>query len=237
MKRIAALFFFIAVSCRIYSQDGGSTKITVFQPGGVKADDTPKPSPRTNLVKWNYCILTRGVFLMNYEFALNNKFTAEAGAGLTYRDFIYEAVKGEVFNEYKNAKVNLAVEGSIRFYPKDHYDFEGIYLSPGISYRKYSFDNQKALYGNGYYPGYDNAFNPGYSFMDMQFRFGYQYESWWIDDVITDFYVGFAYRNATSKYYELSSANNSSSSTVITPVTKKDSYPQALLGFKLGIVF
>jgi len=218
----------------MFSQEGSSIKITVFQPGGLKTEDTLKPPPSTNLVKWNYCVLSRGVFLMNYEFVLNKKFTVEAGAGLTYRDFIYESVKNEFLQEYKKPKINFAVEGAIRFYAKDHYHFEGVYLSPGISYRKYSFDKQEELYGNGNYAGYSYTFYPGYSFVDMQFKFGYQYESWWIDGVTTDFYIGCAYRNATSKYYEVASLNNNS--TVISPVTKKESFPQILFGFKLGVM-
>lgn len=234
MKKALLSFLLAILLGTAFSQEGDPVKITVFQPGGVKQDDVPKPPPIMNLVKWNYSVVSRGVFLMNYEFILNEKFTAEAGAGISYRDFIYEVAKREIFLEYRNPNVNFALEGSFRFYPKGNKGFDGIYLSPTLSYRKYSFDPQMELYGNGY-AGYNSAFNPGYSFMDLQVKFGYQYESWWITDLIVDFYLGFGYRNVTAKYYELSSGSNYS--TNITPVTKTDSYPQALLGFKLGIGF
>jgi len=232
MKKATQILLFIFLSGKIFSQDGSSTKITIFQPGGVKAEDEKKPLPNTNLIKWNYSLVTRGVFLMNYEFILTDKLTGEAGVGLTYRDFIFEVMKYDIITNYKNAKVNFAAEAALRFYPKGSKNFEGLYLSPGISYRKYSFDAQQQLYGN--YSGYSNTFYPGYSFTDIQIKFGYQYESYWIDDLTTDFYIGFGYRNAMTKYYELSSGNYN---TVVAPVTKNDSYPQPLFGFKLGIAF
>jgi hypothetical protein len=238
MKKIAYILVLIFLSECCFSQENNTTKITIFQPGGVKAEDVPKPPPNTNLIKWNYSMLSRGVFLMNYEFVLTDKLTGEAGVGLTYRDFIYETMKNESLLEYRNPKVNFALEAALRFYPKKHDGFEGIYLSPAISYRKYAFDKQVELYGNGNYAGYSSTFYPGYSFVDLQFKFGYQYESWWVDDMITDFYIGFGYRSATSKYYELSTVNGGySSSTIITPVTKSESYPQPLFGFKLGVAF
>lgn len=237
-KKILSLWLLVGLCSPVCSQEGSSTKITVFQPGGVKQEDVPKPPPLTNLVKWNYSVTTRGVFLMNYEFVMTERLTCEVGAGLTYRDFIYEATQNSMLLEYRNPNVNFAVEGGFRLYPKKHIQFEGIYLSPVVSFRKYSFDPQKELYGGGNYAGYDPSFSPGYSFLDAQFKFGYQYESWWIDDVTTDFYIGFCLRNATAKYYELYELNTFfGSSTEIRPVTEADSYPQPLFGFKLGLAF
>jgi len=238
MKNSTLFFLLFLIGSNVFCQEGGATKITVFQPGGVKEEDVPKPPTLTNLVKWNYCVATRGVFLMNYEFPLTAKISAEVGLGLTYRDLIYEAMKNDLMIEYQNPNVNFAIEGAFRFYPKGNKGFEGIYLSPTISYRKYSFDPQVELYGGNNYSGYNSTFSPGYSFVDAQFKFGYQYESSWIDDVIADFYIGFGFRNVTAKYYELYSTNSSFGSfTDIRAVTKTDSYPQPLFGFKLGIAF
>ncbi|MFI5164053.1 MAG: hypothetical protein ACHQHP_02275 [Bacteroidia bacterium] len=232
MKKITQLVVFLFLAGKIFSQDGGSTKITIFQPGGVKTEDEKKPPPLKNLIKWNYSLVTRGVFLLNYELILSDKLSGEVGAGLTYRDFIFEVLKHSEFIDYTNTKVNFAFEGALRFYPKGNKNFEGLYLSPAISYRSYSFAPQQELYGS--YFGYNNSFSPGYNFLDLQLKFGYQYESWWLDDLTTDFYIGFGYRSATVKYYEV---NTNSYSNAVTAVTKTDSYPQALLGFKIGIAF
>lgn len=231
--RVALLSFLqFLIGGFLSAQDGSSTKITIFQPGNTSTvTATPTPEDQ-NLVKWNYSLLSRGVFLLNYEISLQDKITAEAGLGVTYRDFIFEVVRFDSVLEYKNVKTGLAVEGCIRFYPKGHKYFEGIYLSPGISYRNYKFGPQSQLYRT--YSGYNPAFEPGYDFMDVQVKFGYQYESYWTD-LMADFYIGFGYRNATVNYYQLYSVN--SFTTGISPMRAKLTFLQALFGFKVGVSF
>ncbi|MBI2271571.1 MAG: hypothetical protein HYU69_14600 [Bacteroidetes bacterium] len=211
------------------------TKITVFQPSQpipVNRVDSARFVDR-NLVKWNYSLLARGVFLLNYEFYISDKFTGEAGVGLTYRDIVFEMMKEGNFLDYGTPVVHLCGEAGIRFYPKDFDNFEGIYLSPMVSYRSYSFE--KATNNNTVSSGNVNGFKPGYNFLDFQFKFGFQYESLWNLDILGDFYVGFALRNATvSQLVEIQNNNNT---TTYQPSTSTTMYPQPLCGFKLGIPF
>lgn len=235
MKKVIHVFLFIFLSGKLFCQDGTTTKITIFQPEAANLDDQQINKYR-NLIKWNYSLLTRGVFLMNYEYSFSDKFTVEGGLGLTYRDYIFEWIKQDVFTDYTGAKANFCGEAAIRFYPREHNDFEGVYLSPVISYRKYSFNNQEERYST--VVGYNSTFLPGYSFLDFQFKFGYQYEGWLSWDVVSEFYIGFAYRNVTFKYYEQQEPAPGSSFSYYTykATTKKESYPHPLLGFKLGFI-
>ena len=185
-------------------------------------------------IKWNYCLLARGVFMLNYENLLDPKLSIEVGAGFTYRDLLYETSKATYFlgNGFK-PNVRFALEAGVRFYPQEQDDFEGIYLSPMISYRSYSFsvDNNSSQYTYPTLPG----FNLGYRFTDLQLKFGYQYESGAMDiDVLSDFYFGVALRNVTTSYYK---EDKTGSSLTLIPITKKTSFPTLLIGCKLAIPF
>jgi hypothetical protein len=212
MKKIAGLLFpfFLSVTCFAQEED-----------------------PQNGLIKWHFSLVSRGMLLMDYEFALNNKFTAEVGAGATYRDFIYEENVNNAFLDYRKPKANIGVEGALRFYPNGHEDFEGVYLSPCISYRRYLFSPQKELYGNGNYAGYSSTFSPGYNFLDTQFKLGYMVKGWWFDNMITDISVGFAYRTVQEKHYDLIQVNTMyGTATDIQPISKTDAFPQFLFGLK-----
>src|SRR5690242_14058998 len=87
---------FALFSVSAYAQeDPKSTKITIFkaEDNPTKMDDKKKVILHNN-IKWNWSLLGRGVFLMDYEFLINEKLTGEGGLGLTYRDPVFE-----LFNE------------------------------------------------------------------------------------------------------------------------------------------
>lgn len=233
-----------AVGCLIiattgFSQENGSTKITVFKPEDSKPTSTGALHPSADLhcLKWNYSVLSRGMFLVNYEFTLQKKLTAEVGLGLTYRDFLFEATHNNSFdNSSLVGKYNFGGEAGIRFYPRDHDNFEGVYLSPMISYRKYSLTTSTDMYSNIQYVNTISSFTPGYNLLDLQLKFGYQYESIWDWDLLSDFYVGVAIRNATVNYYE-TVQNPTTGGTEHVSTQKKIQFPQFLFGFKFCVPF
>gem|GEM_PF-3223020 len=221
-----------------YVQGGASTKITIFKPEDNKPTNvgTLQNNPDLHCLKWNYSLLTRGIFLMNYEFQFQKKLAAEVGLGITYRDLIFETSHSSYFdNTSFKANYNFCGEAGIRFYPRDFDDFEGLYLSPMISYRKYSLTLQDG-YSNNPYINTISSFSPGYNFVDIQLKFGYQYESLWDDDILGDFYVGVAFRNATiNSYSEVH--NSTTGGTDYVSTQTKIQFPQLLFGFKIGVPF
>lgn len=240
MKKTYIIFicFFILPRVGFCQNDGGATKITIFKPEDAKPVTTGNPADRLqekNNIKWNYSLLSRGVFLLNYEFYLNSKLTGEVGAGLTLRDYIFEAFKGQFFldNYSYGASSNpgFCGEGGIRFYPKGFDNFEGVFLSPIISYRNYALGSQ-SLSSNR---TTKTSFVPGYKFLDLQFKFGYQYESIWSEDLYGEIYIGFALRKATVNY--LQESYNINNTVIYTPTEAKESFAQPLFGFKIGVPF
>lgn len=236
-KIIICFLFFCNIS---FSRNGRSSDLFVFKPKYAKLKVLDKPADISDLqhcVKWNYSLLGRGVFLLNYERMFDPKMTIEVGFGITRRDLFYEAYKGRYYIENADLvpDVGIAIEGGVRFYPSDFEDFEGVYLSPMISYRKYNYTVEKVT-SSYTYPVLPSSFNPGYNFLDIQLKFGYQTEDFfnWDLDVLTDLYVGFALRNSTAQYYKL---ENTGITTLLTPVTKRGQYPQALFGCKIAIPF
>lgn len=239
MKKTFFIFVsFIIIVIPVISQENGSTKITIFKPEDNKPTRADIPRQQDlHCLKWNYFALIRGVFLINYEFQLKKKLSAEIGLGLTYRDLIFEATHDSYFNisSYK-AKYNFCIEGGVRFYPKDFDSFEGIYFSPMFSYRRYTLTTATDLYSSYQFTNTIFSFKPGYNLVDLQLRFGYQYESFWYLDLLGDFYVGAGMRNATVNYY--AGVHNATTGGTDYVSTKKQlQFPQLLCGFKICVPF
>jgi len=241
-KTLLLLFCLPALS--LFSQNVNSARITVFKPGdeGVKTI-TKKDSLAGhdhNCLKWNYSLLVRGVFLINWEFRIRGNLTAELGLGLTYRDFVFEFTHGGLDGgaggssiswgeSVGNPGVSFCAEGGIRYYLSGFDNFEGIYVAGTLSYRPYSFPHSSdiALYGGTLVPGYD--------FLDGQFKIGYQATGYYTDFTY-DFYVGVGYRNATLNYYA-QSTNPVNGQFIGVPQTTTEGFPQFLMGMKIGYSF
>ncbi len=225
----------LLMSMCCFAQENGATKITVFKPEDSNPTNAAasKPSNYVNCIKWNYTALGRGVFLMNYERIVQKKISAEVGAGLTFRDFLFEAFRASYFegSDFTNAKFGYALEGGIRLYPKDVNEFEGFFISPMVSYRKYLIP-QNTSSASSTQPL--TTFTPGYNFTDLQFKIGYSYESLWDVDLLGEVYAGVAIRYATVKYYDFDYNNGVNQ---YTPTTTKLKLPQLLIGFKFGLPF
>ncbi len=233
-KLLVGIFVFTATV--LVAQNGQSTKITVFKPTNGKPENVTKAdslaSIEHNCIKWNYFLLGRGVFMMNYEFLIKGNLTGEIGLGLAYRDFIFEVMKGMDGNGNSywandgTPTIHLCGEGGLRYYFTELDNFEGAYVGLSLSYRPYSFPGSPNI-------GQYGTLIPGYNFFDTQFKIGYQYESRY-SDFTYDTYIGFGYRNATLNYYEQSNTNYG---VTYVPQTIHESFPQFLFGAKIGYSF
>jgi hypothetical protein len=245
------LVLFVGLSICLNAQNNGAT-IQVFHPNQQQGGYQPvtkahKDSMRymdKNSIKWNWSLLTRGVFLINYERYIGGNFSIEIGAGLTYRDFLFEftkslggdTIKGFSGNtdisDFGSASPKECGEAGLRYYPSGYDNMEGVYLEATVSYRSYSFPNptyQPVVGGSGYVPGYN--------FLDEQFKFGYVASSW-ASDITGEFYVGIGWRNATVNTYEDATyLVNYTPVYGYKPITLHLDYPQFLLGFKLNYSF
>ncbi len=226
--------------------------IHVFKPNEqTEPVETPghKDSMRIqdrNCIKWNWSLLARGVFQLNYEVYLAGNVTAELGLGITYRDFEFELTKNlgatgadsiqqfsGASSSYGAARAGFSGEAGLRWYPEKFDNMEGIFLEATFSYRTYSFPNSTYTSQSINTP---SSFVPGYKFLDGQFKFGYAY-SHLLSDLITEFYVGIGIRNMTANAYVYTTPNYYLNTSQVEGLTFKESYPQPILGFKLGYPF
>lgn len=217
-----------------WAQDN-STKITVFKPEDSKPTTSAgiQPANYVNCIRWNYSLLGRGVFLMDYEFLFQKKLSIEVGLGLTYRDLFFETFRPNYFlDQTVNPQFGYALEGGIKFYPKEVNEFEGFYVSPMVSFRK--FNLPETFTSNNAINQPLSSFNTGYNFTDLQFKIGYSYESIWDVDLRGEVYAGVAMRYAKINYYEATSNNNGTQYTATTTNLK---LPQILVGLTLGLPF
>lgn len=210
------------------------------------------------MVKWNYALLGRGVFMANYERNLNEHFTLELGVGITYWDFIYMArydahdsqlnfpTNPNPYGTQQSLVTNLsedatkhfgyAIEMNPRFYfEKD--EFEGLYISGYASYRQYNFGLQvvetNSSSGNTNIVGRDFD-NLGYSIIDLGGKMGYQVSWRWNDAVYADIYLGAAYRQVNM--HTLLKTQTSSDYTY-SEYYQALSMPSFMFGVKIGYAF
>jgi hypothetical protein len=247
---IKKLLFILFVSICLLSK--GQT-IHVFKPNDPNQSSVETPAHKDsmrmqdkNCIKWNWSLLARGVFQINYEIYLAGNLTAELGAGITYRDFEFEFTKTlgnsnadsiQQFNGsssvYGTAGIGYSGEAGLRYYLSKYDNMEGMFLEATVSYRSYSFPNSTYISQEINTP---SSFVPGYKFLDEQFKFGYCASHWW-SDVITEFYVGVGIRNMTANAFVYTMPNYITNTPQAVGLTFKETYPQPILGFKLGFPF
>jgi len=217
-----------------YAQDDKGTKITIFKPEDATPTQPAAPQVTSlNCIKWHYSLLGRGIFLMDYERPISPKFSIEVGAGLTFRDFIFEAFRSDYFElGSDDFKFGYALEAGARFYPKEADEFTGFYVSPMVSYRKY---NVPQIVSSGSQSS-SSTFSPGYNFTDLQFKIGFCYESLWDFDLLGEVYFGVGVRYAKVSYYGVQ-YNSMTGVGVYTPMEKKLQLPQLMAGLKFGLPF
>jgi len=242
MVKKILLFLLFSISAVLNAQNRNAA-IHVFQPSA----DIPPPTRAQldtihhtdkNCIKWNWSVLTRGEFLLDYERYLGGNFTMELGAGITYEDFLFEATYNSTsadfstnFN-YGSPSLGLGGEAGLRYYLTGYDNMEGLFIEATVSYRPYSFPNAIFKPNTG-------TIIPGYDFLDEQFKFGYSNSSFF-SNFVTEVYVGVGIRNATIGNYaeeEVSGSTIFNMTTLYVPETTHVTYIQFLLGFKLGVPF
>lgn len=233
---LSILFGILLVSPVLAQTD--SIRVRVFDANGedLLASNRKTVPDDKNYVNFNPYLLARGAFVIGYEYVLHPKHSFIVEAGLTYRDFIFEAAHNDNI-DFGTGKVNLGhyIAANYKFYPKDYNDFdEGFYISPGFISRQYNLSHEVEYYdGNEYRIQEVDA---SYSFTDYSFKMGIVRESWWIDDLITDVYFGVGSRTRVFNEYEIVPNDAASGDhVVVTETTEK--IPALYFGVRIGFTF
>jgi len=223
--RLLLPLFLIVFSLKSLGQSKDSTKIIIYEP--FKAGQTLDPKKdikiNHNCAKWNWSLLARGVFALNFEHMFTSNLSFELGGGLTYRDFFYETGKGNDIisnNDNANIKVGPYLEANLRFYPSEG-DLEGFFVSPFVRYRGYHVGSAVD----------EIKYSADYSMSDVGFNIGMQREAW-NSGILVESYFGVAlrYRVSNEPIIEYDP-------TLVTPNETKSWVPTITLGFKIGIPF
>jgi hypothetical protein len=213
-----------------FAQEPEKPKVVVYKPFVVEQEVDPIKDVviSRNMIKWNYWMIGRGAFLMEYERSLKQKLSIEGGLGLTYRDFIFEffrEISSDDWDYYENKSINLGImaQAGIRYYPVDG-DMEGFYVSGLLRYRKYNLNGDIAYFN---FTNMNADF--GYQMTETCFLIGRQWEDFLLD-VTGDFYMGVSYEFAS--YHQPSEING------IWHMQKVNkNLPALLFGMKIGLPF
>jgi hypothetical protein len=209
---------------------GQNATVTVFDADDAEEINVESETVLKNAVKWNWSLLARGVFMLNYERELKPWVSVEAGLGLCYRDIMFEGMDefllqdNVMYSDEATAVIKPAVEGRVRFYPFQLNDMEGFYCSLGYLNRNYQTETAIE----------QETYETTYQFNESQFLIGWQYESWWLNNILADVYFGVGLRGYETSTYESQYANGS---TDYVRVDDKGSKPAFYLGFKLSVPF
>lgn len=238
MKKLILSITFFVITSTLFSQS-----VTVYEPYTKKTKDqkTSKSSIKHNF-QWNWSLITRGAFVVNYEYKINNYLSAEAGLGLTYVDLMsigfYERIvqdeEVKTLDEDESAEIKggYYASAAIKIYPKEMEDFEGLYIQPTIRYRTYNLGDSKFAYydssiGNNIN---EKSFTINYKATDLALMFGYQIEGW--QDIMYNTYIGLGY---TMKTIEHPVANTTTKQLELGKTY--ENIPNVFVGFSLGLTF
>lgn len=229
-KILMMLILPLLLALTLKAQTDSSNKVVVYKPFNLK--DTAEVElekeiiQEKNMLKWNYSMLFRGVFLFNFERYLKRKLSFEIGVGPAFRDFFYELSREN--NAYIDnniiVKTGIMLEGGLRYYPVEG-DMGGIYISGSAKYRKYNSYSEIIL-GNA--PGY--TVNTGYQMSEVCFIAGKQWE-YYSHRFTYDAYLGVAY--GTSSYNDI--LQDASNLYYAKKITKNA--PRILIGCKFCLPF
>jgi len=233
----------LCISFSIIAQDTTKSNVITYAPFSTKTVDPQKDIKiDKNCIKWNIGILSRGVFLFNYERVISEHFSIEAGVGATYQDYFYglnsdlETTGSSLFNDNSNTKnqqvikPGFAIELSPRIYPRDGY-MEGFYFAPIFRFRKYNYMYDSPQFYNdstNMYQTIKGSQNLGHTSTEYGFLIGYQTDQSYWYDMTWDYYFGVSYR--TNSYKDLSY-----NGTSLTLINKQNTIPTILFGIKVGL--
>jgi hypothetical protein len=123
-----------------------------------------------------------------------------------------------------------SVEAAFRFYPWRHEDLKGSYISPEIGFRDYNLFQYIR-------EGEESAnLDVSYRMLDMRLKMGLQYESPFFSSILTEIYIGFAYRNVSYNTWNYTYVQALGKGKYTTQ-TLTETLPQFLMGIKFGLPF
>lgn len=207
--------------------------VTIYDPYSAtkQASVVNGPEVRNNL-QWNFSLLTRGAFALQYERKINDYIGVEGGLGITYMDLMTELYSFDDYSETKEYNGGLFLSGALKIYPKQMDDFEGVYASPIFRYRTYS--TTTSLY-ESYYDGFSYVdagedFTQNYRATDMALLIGYQYEG--DSGILWNTYLGAGW---TKKRYEQYEFNTTTHDWEVNVYDR--GIPNIFYGVSLGFAF
>ncbi|MFN8437466.1 MAG: hypothetical protein U0V72_07475 [Cytophagales bacterium] len=191
-------------------------------------NETPSRSRPAIAIGINPTIMVLGMFGVQGELGLSDKFSVYVGTGITTRDYKYESFSSSgVFgttrqsNTYyaSNSGINTTrpsfgkfIDTQIKFFPNEHDDLTGLYFGPDLRYRFYNaevkvYENADGQYTENFSVDYPKLVSKslGYSMFDAILKVGYQNESEIFDNIVGDFYFGIGYSMLKRNIYEYSS--------------------------------
>ena len=243
MKQFVLLSL-LCISIIAKAQDTSKAKVITYDPFNTSTIDTKTDIKiDMNTIKWNVSLLSRGIFLFDYERVITKHLSLEAGIGITYRDYSFEMFNNAMMSnnsfylDNNETNTNLVIKpgfafnASPRIYPTDGY-MEGFYFAPIFRFRNYNIQLEDPVFYNDS-TNADQTFrgsnNFGYKTSEYGFLIGYQTEqsSWF--DITWDYYFGVSFRNNTYKDLKYKG-------TSLTIVDKTSSFPSILFGIKIGIL-
>lgn len=257
MKKINWLlmgFIVIIISNKVNAQsDTSDVRIKVFEYDDKK---TETYSDVMTAIKVSPYALIAGELPIFVERQLWKVFSAEAGVGITFQDFIYNSV-GSVFSdeaffsgasEYEDIRVHknsYSLRANLRYYPDGEYDaIDGAYVGIQVRHRSFKSEIDRQVLNDRY----DASFGSGVKIAsdlseyrkvtDFGFIMGYQ--AFWDYNICFESQVGFGYRMSNNRYVMSDQTYDDPSGyyiTYIKPVEYQSNVPYFSLDFRFGIGF
>jgi hypothetical protein len=199
----------------------------------VQYNKTTKERTIFNLIKINPLLIFNGDIPIYFERRLGDKYSVEAGLGITHTDYIYEAFHIDDYYYYdedfeRNAKIGYSVSGSFKYYPSNYTKaLDEFYFGPEIRHRRYNTEVTDC--GTSSLTGYLPEFRV---LTDFKFVVGYIF--YISDNVVVDLYggIGMRKRNSSRAF-----CDDSGSVRVIDYERINDISPTISTGFKFGFGF
>ncbi len=183
-----------------------------------------------NVVKVSIFELAAGDFPIYYERVLNDYFTAEVSAGVTFGDYygsIFSDFSSSPFDNNVDARYGYSFSAAIRFYPIAA--LEDFYVSPELKFRKYNWSRDIEDYNVNYpyEPIILATFDEKRSYVMPRINLGYSF--FYDNNLIFDWHFGVGMNTPTETMYDYN--------TKTVNTNKRNTRPRIHFGLKIGYVF
>ncbi|WP_146194247.1 hypothetical protein [Brumimicrobium oceani] len=221
MKTIIIIAFTV-ISAIAYAQP----RVITF--GAENETDGVENPVEKNVIKISIFEILTGDFPIYYERALNDYFSAEISAGLTFGDYYGELFGDNAFSpsdQSVDARYGYSFSAALRFYPIQ--SLEDFYIAPEFKYRKYNWERQVEAFTEEapYVIEADAEESRVYSMPRITMGYVYYYDY----NIIFDFHVGIGMNTPTEELFD------NEEFRVIE--TKRNTKPRIHFGFKIGYIF